>query len=59
MCAIKDLFWDPVDAVMQIHPPADEYINNHSACLHLWRPTVQEIPLPSSLMVGIKGLELT
>ena len=56
MCAIKDLFWDPVDAVMQIHPPISEYINNHPNCLHLWRPTDQPIPQPPSYMVGSKSL---
>ena len=24
-------------------------------CLHIWRPIRQEIPIPPSLMVGIKG----
>ena len=27
---IKDMFWDAEDAVMQLHPPKSEYINNHS-----------------------------
>lgn len=56
MCAIKDIFWDPVDCVMQLHPPATEYINNHPACLHLWRPKDQDIPQPPSIMVGVKSL---
>ena len=53
---IKNLFWDEDDAVMQLHPPKSEYINNHKFCLHLWRPTETNIPLPPSIMVGLKAL---
>lgn len=56
MCHVKDLFWDPEDAVMQLHPPESEYVNNHPYCLHLWRPVGQAIPTPPSWMVGIKAL---
>lgn len=56
MCAVKEIFWDPVDCVMQLHPPASEYINNHPACLHLWRPVAESIPMPPSIMVGLKQL---
>lgn len=55
MCAIKDLFWDEQDCVMQLHPPRSEYVNNHPYCLHLWRPIDAAIPLPPSLMVGFKS----
>lgn len=57
MCFVKDLFWDEEECVMQLHPPLSTWINNHPFCLHLWRPTVREIPLPPSIMVGLKGLE--
>ena len=54
MCAIKDMFFDPEEVVMQLHPKHSEYINNHPYCLHLWRPTGnQQIPTPPSWMVGI------
>jgi len=56
MCEVKDLFWDPGDTVMQIHPPHSDYINNHGGCLHLWQPLNQEIPRPPSEMVGLKEL---
>lgn len=59
MCKIKELFWDDEDAVMQLHPPKSEYVNNVANCLHLWRPTEATIPLPDSILVGIKGLRLT
>ena len=54
MCFIKGLFWGPNDCVIQYHPPESEYVNNHQHCLHLWRPVDQEIPMPPSIMVGIK-----
>ena len=53
MCRIKDLFWDEEDTVMQLHPPKSEYVNNHSRCLHLWRPTKESIPMPPFWLVGI------
>jgi hypothetical protein len=54
MCFVKDLFWDEEEAVMQLHPPKSTWINNHNYCLHLWRPTHCEIPLPPGIAVGIK-----
>lgn len=58
MCHIKGLFWDAEDCVLQYHPPKSEYVNNHPNCLHLWRPIGQAVPVPPSIMVGIKGLEV-
>lgn len=54
MAYVRSVFWSPDVAVMQLHPPASEYVNNHSFCLHLWRPLDAEIPLPPSLLVGFK-----
>lgn len=56
MCFIKGLFWDDEETVMQLHPPKSQWINNHQYCLHLWRPTNQEIPVPPALTVGSKEL---
>lgn len=53
-CAIKKLFWHPGDCVVQYHPPEKDYVNCHPYCLHLWRPTNQEIPTPPAWMVGPK-----
>lgn len=53
MCQIKALFWDDEDCVVEYHPPRSEYINNHPFCLHLWRPVDQDIPRPSSILVGV------
>ena len=55
MCWIKDLFWEDEDWVIQFHPAKSEYVNHHPACLHLWRPLNEKMPLPDSIMVGPKG----
>lgn len=54
MCYIKGVFWDDQDAVMQLHPPRSQWVNNHPHCLHLWKPIGVEIPLPDPIMVGTK-----
>jgi hypothetical protein len=54
---IKDLFWHENEAVMQLHPPKSEYVNMHKFCLHMWRPLKAIIPLPPSILVGIKDME--
>jgi hypothetical protein len=56
MCDIKALFWEDEETVMQLHPPKSQHISNMPFCLHLWRPKALEIPLPPSIMVGIKSL---
>ena len=53
MCYVKDLFWEPDDVVMQIHPRKSEYVNNARYCLHLWRPVGVEIPTPPPITVGM------
>lgn len=53
---IKGIFWDDEDAVMQLHSPKSNWVNNHEFCLHLWRPIGKEIPMPDSLLVGYKEL---
>jgi hypothetical protein len=58
MCFAKDLFWSEEECVMQLHPPKSEYVNNHPHCLHLWRPVDVKIPMPPTILVGIKGLEV-
>lgn len=52
MCFVKGIFWDQEDAVIQLHPPRSEWINDHPYCLHLWRPIGIELPRPPSLAVG-------
>ena len=54
MCKVKDIFFKPDEAVIQIHPPKDEYVNNMPNCLHLWRAIDKPMLLPPSFMVGIR-----
>ena len=54
MCAVKELFFKDDEAVVQIHPPKDEYVNNMPNCLHLWRCYDKEMVLPPSFMVGMR-----
>lgn len=56
MCHIKDIFWDPDDLVIQIHPPRSEYVNFHEHTLHLWRPIGVQLPAPPSCLVGPKNV---
>lgn len=51
MCAIKDMFFEAEEVVVQYHPKKSEYVNNHLYCLHLWKPINKEIPTPSKLFV--------
>lgn len=53
MCFIKSLFWDAEDIVMQLHPRASEYVNQHPHTLHLWRPLDAPIPEPPTCFVGV------
>lgn len=57
MCIVKDLFWDKEDCVIQYHPPHSEYVNNHLHCLHLWRPVGVQLPMPDSILVGVKDVD--
>jgi len=56
MCAVKDLFWNEDECVVQYHPPRHAYVNNHRHCLHMWRPTEGALPLPPGMLVGIPAL---
>lgn len=51
MCKVKDWFWDPEEAVFQLHPPKSEYVNTHPYCLHLWRRVDEQPKLPPRYLV--------
>lgn len=53
MCMIKDIFFEDDEAVIQIHPPKSEYVNNVPNCLHLWRYQGAFI-LPPSILIGVR-----
>jgi len=46
MCWIKGLFWGPDECVVQFHPGADDYVNIHKNCLHLWARPGAAFPMP-------------
>jgi hypothetical protein len=54
MCAVKAMFWDADDAVVQYHPRQSEYVNMHPYVLHLWRPVGGEFPTPPPILVGLQ-----
>lgn len=51
MCAVKDLFWEPEDVVVQFHPRRSEHVN-FAEVLHLWRNAMQPFPTPAPFLVG-------
>jgi hypothetical protein len=55
MCFVKDLFWSEDECAIQYHPPKSEYVNNHPYCLHLWSRRDGTIPMPPSILVGVKS----
>lgn len=46
MEAVRRIFFEPHETVIQIHPPTARYVSNNPHVLHLWRPQGVEIPLP-------------
>jgi hypothetical protein len=51
MCIVKRLFWSDDACVVQFHPPASEYVNDHVGVLHLWRSLKEIFPLPPKVCV--------
>lgn len=47
VCKIKEMFFDSIEDVVEIHPKAEDYVNEHPYVLHLWKPTVKEMPIPT------------
>lgn len=55
MQAMKNLFWDEQDVVVQFHPAKDKYVNVHPNTLHLWRLRdgwEDFLPMPPKELVG-------
>ena len=52
MAWVKRLFWRSDEAVVELHPPDADYVNNAEA-LHLWRPVSGEVPRPPVALIGI------
>lgn len=52
LCAVKQLFFEDEEEVVQFFPRKSEYVNIHEYCLHLWRKnTGGEIETPKTYMV--------
>lgn len=51
MCAIKKLFFNDEETVIQYHPKKSTYVNICDNCLHLWRPIDKELPMPPMIFV--------
>lgn len=49
MCIVKNLFWDRDEAVLQYHPPEEEYVNHHPYCLHLWKLRARDFNMVESM----------
>lgn len=61
MCELKDMFFGEDECCVQYHPPKSEYVNNIPYCLHIWKPIEKfsgKLPVPPSLLVGVKGVKL-
>lgn len=61
MCQLKDMFFTEDECCVQYHPPKSEYVNNIPYCLHIWKPIEKYsgvLPMPPSILVGVKGVEL-
>lgn len=52
MCWVKNIFWNDDECVIEYHPAKSEYVSCHPFCLHLWKPTSIELPIPPSIFVG-------
>lgn len=51
MAAIKDMFFEPEETVIEYHPAKSQYVNLAQDTLHLWRPQDEQIPVPPIWMV--------
>ncbi len=51
MVYVKMRFWEREETVIEYHPAAKDYVNNHPFVLHLWRPIGVNIPKPPRIMV--------
>lgn len=54
MQRMKEMFWTDDEECFQLHPKKENYINNHEHCLHIWRPTDGNFPIPPSIFVGFR-----
>lgn len=56
MCRLKDMFWSKDECCVQYHPAEEDYVNMHEYTLHVWKPCLETLPKPPSIMVGFKDV---
>ena len=54
MQEMKELCFYDDEECFQLHPKADNYINNNQYTLHIWRPTEGMKQIPPSIFVGFR-----
>lgn len=54
MQEMKELFFNDNEECFQIHPKADDYVNNSEYTLHIWRPVEGMTQIPPSVLVGFR-----
>jgi len=54
MVWVKNLFFYSEEYAVELHPARHDYVNNVENCLHLWRCTSADQPIPPTWMVGVK-----
>ena len=54
MQEMKTIFFKDDEECFQIHPKADNYVNNNEYTLHIWRPIEGMTQIPPSILVGFR-----
>lgn len=54
MNEMKEMFFYDDEECFQLHPKADNYVNNNEYTLHIWRPVDGNFPIPPSVLVGFR-----
>ena len=54
MQEMKTIFFKDDEECFQIHPKADNYVNNNEYTLHIWRPVEGMKQIPPSILVGFR-----
>ena len=54
MQEMKEMFFYDNEECFQLHPKADNYVNNNEYTLHIWRPVEGMTQIPPSILVGFR-----
>lgn len=50
MEAMKKLFFNDDEPVIEVHPKKEDYVNIHPYVLHLWKPNLIDLPIPPNIL---------